>query len=178
MEIEKLPEIVGAVLGVALVLVVSVWLNPVTTPTIEVTDLSRDGAAVTVVVKWSNAHTQDHILDLDVVSGGNDDKVNVWRNDGTPFTGTWTKQEVGSHTWNVMSVAVGDLDGDGDPDLVSGGRDDKVNVWQNNGAFVNAWTSREVGSHTADVWSVAVGDLDGDGHLDLVSGGGPLSDKG
>jgi hypothetical protein len=111
--------------------------------------------------------------DLDVVSGGADDKVDVWQNDGSPFSGTWTNQEAGSHAadW-VMSVAVGDLDGDGDLDLASGGWDSKVNVWRNDGSpFSGTWTKQEVGSHAYLVRSVVAGDLDGDGDLDVVSGG-------
>ena len=111
---------------------------------------------------------------LDIVSGGNDNKVNVWQNDGTPFDAAWSiSQTVGSHTGQVNSVTVGDLDRDGSLDIVSGGGDKNVNVWQNDGTpFDAAWTTwKTVGSHTSWARTVAVGDLDRDGRLDIVSGG-------
>ena len=41
----------------------------------------------------------DHDGDLDIVSGslsGEDYEVIAWQNDGAPFSGTWTQQDVGT----------------------------------------------------------------------------------
>jgi hypothetical protein len=148
---------------------------PISGQTIEFEDTAQEVGSHTDDVYSVAAGDLDGDGDLDLVSGGDDQKVNVWQNDGTPFSGAWTTQEVGSHTDTVWSVALGDLDGDGDLDIVSGGWDNKVNVWQNDGTpFTGTWTLQEAGSHTSSVYSVAVGDLDGDGDLDLVSGGNDM----
>lgn len=63
-------KLAGMVLGIALVLVAAVRLNPMSTPTLEIADLSRDGSTVSFTVRWSQAHAQDHILDVDARSGG------------------------------------------------------------------------------------------------------------
>ena len=65
------------------------------------------------------------------------------------------------------SVVVGDIDGDGDLDLLTANLIGSVNIRLNNGMGVfSGNTGVAVGATTA---SVALGDLDGDGDLDLVT---------
>jgi hypothetical protein len=123
----------------------------------------------------------DNDGDLDIISGshtGEDYEIIAWQNNGTPFTsGTWTQHDLGTAT-GVNSVALGDLDNDGDLDIVSGSVSGEVFVWQNDGSpFDGFWTTQvEVGDSIAGLESVTVGDLDNDGDLDIVSGGLPAED--
>ncbi len=67
----------------------------------------------------------------------------------------------------AIHVAIGDLDGDGKPELVvANGRSNTVSVWRNlgNGAFASR-VDYAAGAYPS--W-VAIGDLDGDGRADLV----------
>ena len=68
----------------------------------------------------------------------------------------------------TYSVAWGDYDSDGDPDLAVGNFAGQPNrVYRNDsGNLVVAWTSTETG----DTTSVAWGDYDRDGDLDLAAG--------
>jgi WD40 repeat protein len=80
-----------------------------------------------------------------VVSGGDDATVRAPV--GDPFTG---------HTGEVLSVAVGDLDGR--PVVISGGDDATVRVWD---LASGAPVGDPFTGHTGRVRAVAVGDLDG-----------------
>ena len=80
--------------------------------------------------------------------------------DGT-FT---TNQSLGSD--NSLSVALGDLDGDNDLDVVTGNIDNQPNrIYLNNGDGTFTTNSQALGASTS--LSVKLGDLDGDGDLDL-----------
>jgi hypothetical protein len=105
--------------------------------------------------------------DLDIVSGNNDGGIHVWENDGFPFDDPWFSNYVGSAGSSVFGIAIADLDGDGDLDIISGTLSGSLRVWENDGTpFTDAWSSNSLGSYGS---SVAVGDLDGDGDLDLIT---------
>jgi hypothetical protein len=70
---------------------------------------------------------------------------------------------------SAQSVATGDMDGDGDLDLVVG-RDGQDAIYLNDGTGSFAWTGAAHSFGSGATTSVAVGDLDGDGDLDVVVG--------
>jgi hypothetical protein len=66
------------------------------------------------------------------------------------------------------AVAVGDLDNDGDLDVIYGNSGQVSTVWFNNGAGILTDSGQNLGTFL--IRGLAVGDLDRDGYLDLVYG--------
>jgi len=67
----------------------------------------------------------------------------------------------------TFGVATGDIDGDGDLDLVLADDGGPNRVWRNDGAGVFSDTGQALGG-TSGSAAAALGDLDGDGDLDVV----------
>jgi hypothetical protein len=84
-----------------------------------------------------------------------------------PGYASWSSQP-SNHT---RSVALGDIDRDGDLDLVCGNMGEPITVRLNNGGAFPVdpdWFSVDRDNTLA----IALGDLDGDGYIDLVCGTG------
>jgi hypothetical protein len=112
--------------------------------------------------------------DLDLVVGNYTDRVNrLYLNNGTadPFSGV-TGVDISSDAHFTTSVALGDLDGDGDQDLVAGNDSQTNRLYLNNGSAdpFSGVTGADISSDAHDTQSIALGDVDGDGDLDLTAG--------
>ena len=109
--------------------------------------------------------------DLDIVFGNGDNVTNeantVWTNNGSGVF-TDTTQALGNEA--TYSVALGDIDGDGDADLVVGNYSEPNTVWTNDGGGVFTNTSQTFGK--AYTRSIVLHDMDGDNDLDIVAGNG------
>lgn len=113
---------------------------------------------------------------LDILTGDQSAAMIGWENDGTPWDDVWTANLLGdrsSNCSNILAVALGDLDKDGDLDPVSSENNRTVCVWENSGG-INSWDAKTghivLNDQMANGTCIAVGDFDNDGWLDLVGG--------
>lgn len=86
---------------------------------------------------------------------------------------------VGDDTYDTVCVAVGDVNGDGMPDIVAGNENQPNTVYFNNGMenpFQGVFGS-SVSPNMNTTASLALGDIDNDGDLDLIEGNNGQTDR-
>jgi predicted nucleotidyltransferase len=111
--------------------------------------------------------------DIDIVTGNFNQLNRVWVNTNDVVTGRPTGTYVQQLQPNfavaaTSSIALGDVEGDGDLDIVAGNSGQPNRVWLNDGTGTFADSGQLLGS--SDTTSVALGDVEGDGDLDIVEG--------
>jgi len=107
---------------------------------------------------------------LDVIAAGSvADEVRWYENDGGAPP-TFTQRVVASGVDGPRSVAVGDLDQDGDPDVVVAAQDADTTFWfENDGASLPSFTTRTVSTNEDGPVFAGVADLNCDGLPDIFT---------
>jgi hypothetical protein len=107
--------------------------------------------------------------DVDVVSASSlDDRILLHRNaDGRG--GRWDSLTLTTQASGASSVSAGDLDGDGDVDVLSASDFDAKIAWYENRGGAESWRERVISTSANGATAVIAADLDGDGDLDVAS---------
>jgi len=117
----------------------------------------------------------DNDGNTDVIStsgsgGSSNDKIAWYQNDGEGFFGP--QRVVESGNGGVEDIALDDLDGDGDVDIVAAvvqGYNSEWVVWYENVDGISTFSSRQyIASATSELYAVETADIDLDGKKDVV----------
>jgi len=107
--------------------------------------------------------------DADVLgAGGEIDEISWWEN--TNGVGSsWVKHTIDSDFDGARSVYSGDIDGDGDADVLGAAMEgDEIAWWENADAAATLWIKHSIISNFDGAVSVHTSDIDGDGDLDVL----------
>ncbi|OQX27669.1 MAG: hypothetical protein BWK80_04165 [Desulfobacteraceae bacterium IS3] len=113
--------------------------------------------------------------DIDLITGNDGAPSRLYLNNGTadPFRGAFG-MDIASDSYHTRSLVLGDIDGDGDLDLIAGNEGGGNRLYLNNAAgnlFKDlVGINVNITTDNYRTQSLALGDIDGDGDLDLIAG--------
>jgi hypothetical protein len=127
-----------------------------------------------ITTSYNGAHSFstediDNDGDTDIVSCAYHARdVTWWRNDGgSPIT--WTEQLIDGDFIGAANIRVGDLDADGDIDVVAAGQDPgRLSWYENVDGVGGSWTLRDLRASFSGAWPLAIVDVDQNGLLDVA----------
>jgi hypothetical protein len=108
--------------------------------------------------------------DLDALSSSGAGGVVTWFNNTAGNGTAWTSNPVGTSLYNGSFISAGDVDRDGDQDVVTASGINNLVLWfENAGGTGGAWVRHTVSSSAgAAPRSAKLADLDGDGDPDVI----------
>jgi hypothetical protein len=127
------------------------------------TDTGQSLATAAIDVQMADF---DRDGDADLIFDSTEHGGEVWLNTANTLTYTPTGQMLGE--FSIQAMAIGDIDGDEDIDVLVGsdnlGSNAQIKVWKNDGTGIFTATGQSIGESL--IGAVALADLDGDDDLD------------
>ncbi len=107
--------------------------------------------------------------DMDVISAVAELNLIIWYEQVTNNPVSWSKHIIDSLFTGARSIDAGDVDGDGDIDIVGAALDDdEVAWWRNDGGNPIQWTKFSINTNFMLSHKVHITDMDGDGDNDIL----------
>ena len=108
--------------------------------------------------------------DFDIITGNNGQANLIWLNDNTtPGTFTDSGQSLNS-AGNTTAIAVGDVDNDGDLDIVTGNNGQANRVWLNDNGTPGTYNDSLQLLGSSNTTTITLHDVNDDGSLDIIEG--------